>query len=238
MAEREARLREEPSDAEVLLDAYIRDFRTRGVKESKLVEWYGKEAVDRALEFHGKYMARLAKEGKERRAHIAQVMGEDYLPQKRKEHAEELARKYADESARENEDGVQESGNHSEGQPRTEDGRFGSTGGGHHDDEHDHPDYDAHPPNDIHKDVDHARPFEYDGFEWHPPKEEKNIRDHGVSFDEASEAVNNAQSNRYSKLKGEARWIVKGSTSSGRMLNVVVTKRGNVCRIISASRVP
>lgn len=79
--------------------------------------------------------------------------------------------------------------------------------------------------------------LEIDGFEWDPDKADANLAKHEVSFEEAQEAVEQAEliSEPY-KTRGEARRLVIGPTSMGRMLQVVITMRGRVVRIISARR--
>jgi uncharacterized DUF497 family protein len=79
--------------------------------------------------------------------------------------------------------------------------------------------------------------LEIEGFEWDPDKAETNLAKHGVSFEEAEEAVEQADliSDPY-KTRGEVRYLVVGPSSLGRMLQVVITMRGLNARIISARR--
>ena len=74
-------------------------------------------------------------------------------------------------------------------------------------------------------------------FEWDPKKAAINLRDHKVSFEEASTALEDELS-----LTGddpdhsivEARLITFGVSSPGRLLAVSHTERGERIRIISA----
>lgn len=79
--------------------------------------------------------------------------------------------------------------------------------------------------------------LDIEGFEWDEDKAASNLDKHGVSFEEACEAVERAQyvSDPY-KVRGEPRRVVTGPTSMGRMLEVIVTRRGRKARIISARR--
>ena len=79
--------------------------------------------------------------------------------------------------------------------------------------------------------------LDIDGFEWDPDKAEVNLAKHGVSFEEAEEAVERADLiSDPCKTRGEIRYLVVGPTSMGRMLQVVITLRGTNARIISARR--
>ena len=79
--------------------------------------------------------------------------------------------------------------------------------------------------------------LEFDGFEWDPEKAWRNQEKHGISFEEAQEAVDQAElvSDPY-RTGGENRLLVIGPTSMGRMLQVVITLRGKNARLISARR--
>lgn len=74
-------------------------------------------------------------------------------------------------------------------------------------------------------------------FEWDPRKAAINLRSHGVSFEEASTALEDELS-----LTGddpdhsidEVRYITFGISSAGRLLVVSHTERGERIRIISA----
>lgn len=78
--------------------------------------------------------------------------------------------------------------------------------------------------------------LEIDGFEWDQDKNFENLEKHGVDFEEAQEAVENADrmSEPY-KTRGETRYLIIGPTSMGRM-QVVITMRGQKARIITARR--
>lgn len=74
-------------------------------------------------------------------------------------------------------------------------------------------------------------------FEWDPVKARKNLRKHGVTFEEASSvfydplAVTGADPDHSG---GEERMVTFGMSSSGRLLVVVHTERSNAIRVISA----
>lgn len=74
-------------------------------------------------------------------------------------------------------------------------------------------------------------------FEWDPRKDKQNLYKHGVSFQEASSvfydtlAVTGADPDH---SEGEERLITFGTSSSGRLLVVAHTERGDAIRIISA----
>jgi uncharacterized DUF497 family protein len=74
-------------------------------------------------------------------------------------------------------------------------------------------------------------------FEWDPAKAVRNLRKHGVSFEEASTvfydplAVTGADPDH---SEGEERLITFGVSSAKRLLVVSHTERGDVIRIISA----
>lgn len=74
-------------------------------------------------------------------------------------------------------------------------------------------------------------------FEWDPVKARKNLRKHGVTFEEASSvfydplAVTGADPDH---SEGEERMVTFGMSSSGRLLVVVHTERSNAIRVISA----
>ena len=74
-------------------------------------------------------------------------------------------------------------------------------------------------------------------FEWDPQKAGKNIKTHGVSFDEASTAFKDPLSlTIYDPLHSdeEDRFILIGTTFKNRLLVVVHTDRNDKVRIISA----
>ncbi len=74
-------------------------------------------------------------------------------------------------------------------------------------------------------------------FEWDPKKEKTNIGKHGVSFDEAATVfldVLSLTGDDPDHSLGEERFITFGISSSGRLLVVAHTERGEKIRIISA----
>ena len=80
-------------------------------------------------------------------------------------------------------------------------------------------------------------PVDIGGFEWDDDKASSNHEKHGVSFEEAAEAVLNADEITEGYVtRNEMRHAVVALSSCGRMLLVVITFRGNDVRIISAHR--
>ena len=78
-------------------------------------------------------------------------------------------------------------------------------------------------------------------FEWDPEKAERNIRKHGVSFDEAASVFGDPLSMTYDDPDhswDEDRYITIGTSQSERLLILSHTDRGRNIRIISASRNP
>lgn len=76
-------------------------------------------------------------------------------------------------------------------------------------------------------------------FEWDPSKAKKNIRIHGVSFDEASTAFKDTLSlTIYDPLHSdkENRFVLIGTSYKNRLLVVVHTEREDKIRIISARK--
>ncbi len=74
-------------------------------------------------------------------------------------------------------------------------------------------------------------------FEWDADKAAENLLAHGVSFEEASTVFFDPLSATGADPDhsvGEARFITFGISSSGRLLVVAHTNRGEVIRIISA----
>jgi hypothetical protein len=74
-------------------------------------------------------------------------------------------------------------------------------------------------------------------FEWDPEKEVRNLRKHGVSFEEASTVFGDGLAatipdSKHSEL--EVRFITMGSSSGNRLLVVSHTDPGESVRIISA----
>ena len=74
-----------------------------------------------------------------------------------------------------------------------------------------------------------------EGFKWDPIKELLNIAKHGVSFTTASAIWDGPTSERPDNRRnyGEPRFVAFG-IAEDRVLAVVYTPRGTVCRIISA----
>ena len=74
-------------------------------------------------------------------------------------------------------------------------------------------------------------------FEWDPGKARRNLRKHGVSFDEAVTAFYDPLSATFDDPDhsvGEQRYITVGFSSQNRLLIVAHTERGEAARIISA----
>ena len=77
-------------------------------------------------------------------------------------------------------------------------------------------------------------------FEWDPVKASKNVKKHGVSFEEASSVFYDEYAvqfydNEHSELK-EDRFLILGISNKSRMLMICHCEKqsGNVLRIISA----
>ncbi len=76
-------------------------------------------------------------------------------------------------------------------------------------------------------------------FEWDPGKAKKNIKIHGVSFDEASTSFKDTLSlTIYDPLHSneEDRFILIGNSCKNRLLVIVHTGRGDKITIISARK--
>ena len=74
-------------------------------------------------------------------------------------------------------------------------------------------------------------------FEWDPAKARKNLKKHGVSFDEAVTVFYDPLSASFDDpdhSKGEQRLITIGFSSQTRLLVVAHTGKGNTVRIINA----
>ncbi len=74
-------------------------------------------------------------------------------------------------------------------------------------------------------------------FEWDPKKAERNLKAHGVSFDEASTAFHDPLSSTIDDplhSEDEERYVLLGRSHRGRLLVVVHTERGDRIRLISA----
>lgn len=76
-------------------------------------------------------------------------------------------------------------------------------------------------------------------FDWEPAKSEKNLRKHGISFDDAMEILDPQrpvilEDRDHSEV--EDRYYAIGVSSKGRLLTVCITYRGTTVRIISARK--
>jgi uncharacterized protein len=74
-------------------------------------------------------------------------------------------------------------------------------------------------------------------FQWDPTKARKNLDKHGVSFDEAASVFHDplaATGADPDHSEGEERMVTFGLSSTGRLLVVAHTERGDAIRIISA----
>ncbi len=74
-------------------------------------------------------------------------------------------------------------------------------------------------------------------FEWDPKKARRNLKRHGVSFDEASTAFQDPLSRTIPDplhSEDEDRFVLIGCSHRNRLLVVVHTERGDRIRIISA----
>lgn len=74
-------------------------------------------------------------------------------------------------------------------------------------------------------------------FEWDPKKATANLRKHGVSFEEAVTVFLNPLARIHSDPDhsiGEQREIIVGHSTSGRLLLVSFTERGDSVRVIHA----
>jgi uncharacterized DUF497 family protein len=74
-------------------------------------------------------------------------------------------------------------------------------------------------------------------FEWDPKKALRNVKTHGISFDEASTAFRDPLSRTINDplhSEDEERVVLIGHSVRGRLLVVVHTARGDRIRIISA----
>lgn len=76
-------------------------------------------------------------------------------------------------------------------------------------------------------------------FEWDPIKAKRNMRVHGITFDEASTAFSDTMSlTTFDPLHStdEYRLILIGNSHQNRLLIVVHTERGDKIRLISARK--
>jgi len=74
-------------------------------------------------------------------------------------------------------------------------------------------------------------------FEWDPAKAAENLANHGVSFEEAATVFRDTLSQTGQDPDhsvGEERFVTFGVSTSGRLLVVAHTERGDTIRIISA----
>ena len=74
-------------------------------------------------------------------------------------------------------------------------------------------------------------------FEWDPAKAARNVKKHGVSFEEALTVFLNPLSATFEDPDhsvGEYRYVTVGVSSGKRLLVVAHTERGDVLRILSA----
>ena len=74
-------------------------------------------------------------------------------------------------------------------------------------------------------------------FEWDPKKARRNLKTHGVSFDEASTAFRDPLSVTIADplhSEDEERFVLIGQSHRHRLLVVIHTERGDRIRIISA----
>jgi len=75
------------------------------------------------------------------------------------------------------------------------------------------------------------------GFDWDPEKTRTNFRDHGVSFETATEVFQDyfaiEDLDPRSAVHGEERYLITGM-GGGSLLTVVYTERGETIRVISA----
>lgn len=77
------------------------------------------------------------------------------------------------------------------------------------------------------------------GFEWHEAKAEKNLRKHGISFEEAKTVFSDPLSITIAdpqQFDNEERYIDIGLSSRGQLLVVVYTERQANIRIISSRK--
>lgn len=75
--------------------------------------------------------------------------------------------------------------------------------------------------------------LEFDTFDWDVAKEQLNIEQHGIGFDEALVALSRPHIEQRSDKMGEVRKLAICSLF-GRVVTVIYTMRGSTLRIISA----
>ncbi len=74
-------------------------------------------------------------------------------------------------------------------------------------------------------------------FEWDPEKATHNLSKHGVAFEEAQTAFDDAQFLAFEDphhSEGEQRLLLLGHSERGRLLVIAYTERGERIRLISA----
>ncbi len=74
-------------------------------------------------------------------------------------------------------------------------------------------------------------------FEWDPRKAEENLRNHGISIEEATTVFGDPLAGTITDPdhgEGEARFLTIGLTGTGRLIVVSHTEEGDTIRIISA----
>lgn len=77
-------------------------------------------------------------------------------------------------------------------------------------------------------------------FEWDPKKAARNLRKHGVSFEEAASVFDDALATIYEDpdhSARERRYLTIGTSAQGRLLNVAYADRGKRIRIVNARKV-
>ena len=77
-------------------------------------------------------------------------------------------------------------------------------------------------------------------FEWDPKKAARNLRKHGVSFEEAASVFNDLLATVYEDpdhSARERRYLTIGTSRQGRLLHISFADRGERIRIINARKV-
>jgi len=76
-------------------------------------------------------------------------------------------------------------------------------------------------------------------FEWDPRKAATNLAKHGVLFEEAASVFNDPLAYTFADADhsvGEERQLTFGTSSTGRLLDVISTERGDALRNVSARK--
>lgn len=76
-------------------------------------------------------------------------------------------------------------------------------------------------------------------YSWNPDKARRNVKKHGVSFDEAASAFGDPLAYTFADPDhsfGEQRWLTFGRAGTGRILVVSHMEAGGTIRIISARK--